>query len=212
MTRFDRKRQGDTVLRRHLIDGCQALDLPSEYKYERNFGNSRDVANIRDGASLLRLFAFCDQCRSPALARKTVLAWVLFNLIISNRDAHGKNISFFVSKQGIEPAPYYDLVNIAIYPEYQQELAMALGGDFDTYISAFQLVDFVESCGLPRTLVQATLTAMCKRVVEQLPRVWAKETWHTSAEQQFAADLQHSIRQQVARLLEQAGMMPEVTL
>ncbi len=128
MTRFDRKRQGDTVLRRHLIDGCQALDLPSEYKYERNFGNSRDVANIRDGASLLRLFAFCDQCRSPALARKTVLAWVLFNLIISNRDAHGKNISFFVSKQGIEPAPYYDLVNIAIYPEYQQELAMALGG------------------------------------------------------------------------------------
>ncbi|SEA39968.1 serine/threonine-protein kinase HipA [Thiothrix caldifontis] len=212
VTRFDRKRQGDTVLRRHLLDGCQVLDLLPEYKYERNFGNSRDVANIREGASLPRLFVFCDQCRSPALARKTLLDWVLFNLIISNWDAHGKNISFFVGKQGIEPAPYYDLVNIAVYPDYQQELAMALGDDFDTHISAFQLADFAESCGLSRPLVQATLTALCKQVVEQLPAVWTKETWHTTAEQQFAAALQHSIRQQVARLLEQADMMHEVTL
>ena len=152
-------------MRRHLLDGCQALDLPPEYKYERNFGNSRDVAAIRDGASLPRLFAFCAHCRSPALARKSVLDWTLFNLIISNWDAHGKN--------GIEPAPCYDLVNIAVYPEYQQELAMALGDDFDTRVSAFQLADFAESCGLPRSLVQATLTTLCKQVAEQLPRVWA---------------------------------------
>lgn len=210
VTRFDRKRQGDTVLRRHLIDGCQALDLPPEYKYERNFGNSRDVANIRDGASLPHLFAFCDHCRSPALARKFVLEWVLFNLIISNWDAHGKNISFFVGKNGIEPAPCYDLVNIAVYPEYQQELAMALGDDFDTCISAFQLTEFAESCGLPRSLVQATLTAMCKQVVEQLPRVWAACALQTLAERQFVASLQCSIQQQTSRLLEHAGLMQDV--
>ena len=210
VTRFDRKRQGDTVLRRHLIDGCQALDLPPEYKYERNFGNSRDVANIRDGASLPHLFAFCDHCRSPALARKFVLDWVLFNLIISNWDAHGKIISFFVGKNGIEPAPCYDLVNIAVYPEYQQELAMALGDDFDTCISAFQLTAFAESCGLPRSLVQATLTAMCKQVVEQLPRVWAACALQTLAERQFVASLQCSIQQQTSRLLEHAGLMQDV--
>lgn len=212
VTRFDRKRQGDTVLRRHLIDGCQALDLPPEYKYERNFGNSRDVANIREGASLPRLFAFCDQCHSPALARKTLLAWVLFNLIISNWDAHGKNISFFVGKNGIEPAPCYDLINIAVYPEYQQELAMALGDDLDTRISAFQLADFAASCGLSRSLVQATLIAMCKQVVEQLPRVWAACVLKTSAEQQFAANLRDSIQQQTSRLLEHAGMMRGSTM
>jgi serine/threonine-protein kinase HipA len=212
VTRFDRKRQGDTVLRRHLIDGCQALDLPPEYKYERNFGNSRDVANICDGASLPRLFAFCDHCRSPALARKYLLDWVLFNLIISNWDAHGKNISFFVGKNGIEPAPYYDLVNIAVYPEYQQELAMALGDDFDTRVSAFQLADFAKSCGLSRSLVQATLTAMCKQVVEQLPRVWAACILKTPAEQQFAANLRDSIQQQTSRLLEHAGMMQDVEI
>lgn len=212
VTRFDRKRQGDTVLRRHLLDGCQALDLPPEYKYERNFGNSPDVAAIRDGASLPRLFAFCAHCCSPALARKYVLDWVLFNLIISNWDAHGKNISFFVGKNGIEPAPCYDLVNIAVYPEYQQELAMALGDDFDTRVSAFQLADFAASCGLSRSLVQATLTAMCKQVVEQLPRVWAACVLKTPAEQQFAANLRDSIQQQTSRLLEHAGMMQDVVL
>ena len=212
VTRFDRKRQGDTVLRRHLLDGCQALNLPPEYKYERNFGNSPDVAAIRDGASLPRLFAFCAHCRSPALARKYVLDWVLFNLIISNWDAHGKNISFFVGKNGIEPAPCYDLVNIAVYPEYQQELAMALGDDFDTRVSAFQLADFAASCDLSRSLVQATLTAMCKQVVEQLPRVWAACVLKTPAEQQFAANLRDSIQQQTSRLLEHAGMMQDVEI
>lgn len=212
VTRFDRKRQGDTVLRRHLLDGCQALDLPPEYKYERNFGNSPDVAAIRDGASLPRLFTFCAHCRSPALARKYVLDWVLFNLIISNWDAHGKNISFFVGKNGIEPAPCYDLVNIAVYPEYQQELAMALGDDFDTRVSAFQLADFAASCGLSRSLVQATLTAMCKQVVEQLPRVWAACVLKNLPEQQFAASLRDSIQQQTSRLLEHAGMMQDVEI
>jgi serine/threonine-protein kinase HipA len=141
-----------------------------------------------------------------------VLNWILFNLIISNWDAHGKNISFFVGKNGIEPAPCYDLVNIAVYPEYQQELAMALGDDFDTHISAFQLADFAESCGLSRSLVQATLTAMCKQVVEQLPRVWAACALKTLAEQQFAENLRGSIQQQVDRLVEQAGMMQDVAL
>ena len=141
-----------------------------------------------------------------------MLAWVLFNLIISNWDAHGKNISFFVGKNGIEPAPCYDLVNIAVYPEYQQELAMALGDDFDTRISAFQLADFAESCGLLRSLVQATLTAMCKQVVEQLPRVWAACVLKTSAEQQVAESLRHSVQQQTSRLLEQAAMMQDVVL
>ena len=89
---------------------------------------------------------------------------------------------------------------------------MALGDDFDTRISAFQLADFAESCGLLRSLVQATLTAMCKQVVEQLPRVWAACVLKTSAEQQVAESLRHSVQQQTSRLLEQAAMMQDVVL
>lgn len=46
-------------------DGCQTLNLPPDYKYERNFGSSRDVAHIREGLSFQKLFSFADQCENP---------------------------------------------------------------------------------------------------------------------------------------------------
>jgi len=37
--RFDRINKGTTVERLHIIDGCQMLDLPPSYKYERVYGD-----------------------------------------------------------------------------------------------------------------------------------------------------------------------------
>jgi serine/threonine-protein kinase HipA len=36
--RFDRQLTEEGVERLHVIDGCQMLDLPPTYKYERPFG------------------------------------------------------------------------------------------------------------------------------------------------------------------------------
>ncbi len=97
--RFDRKlTENNEVLRRHVIDGCQALNLPPEYKYERNYGSGRDVKHIRDGVSLAKLFNFANRCINPVETKAKILDWVLFNLLIFNYDAHGKNISFFIVK------------------------------------------------------------------------------------------------------------------
>lgn len=50
--RFDRKIVSNTHIEKiHIIDSCQALGLPTSFKYERNFGNGRDVKNIREGVS-----------------------------------------------------------------------------------------------------------------------------------------------------------------
>lgn len=157
--RFDRKMiTTNIVQRRHLIDGCQALNLPPEYKYEQNFGNSRDVANIRDGVSLPKLFDFANQCINPAKTKQQILDWVLFNILIFNCDAHGKNLSFFVGANGISLAPFYDLVNIKMYPEFEHGLAMALGDGFEeNNINAYQLADFADTCQLPRLLVAKRL-------------------------------------------------------
>ena len=155
--RFDRqfvsKKQ---VKRKHMIDGCQALNLPPEYKYERNFGSSRDVAHIREGVSLPKLFDFSDKCINPALTKKMMLDWVVFNF-----DAHGKNISFFVSSKGIFLSPFYDLVNVKMYVEFDQEMAMALGDEFNSdVVNAYQLADFADSCKLPRALVAKQLKSL----------------------------------------------------
>ncbi|WP_099908996.1 HipA domain-containing protein [Legionella massiliensis] len=168
--RFDRKSiTNNIVKRRHLIDGCQALNLPPDYKYEQNFGNSRDVAHIRDGVSLPKLFDFANQCINPAKTKQQILDWVLFNILIFNCDAHGKNISFFVGSKGISLAPFYDLVNIKMYPEYEHALAMALGDEFDeNNIYAYQLADFADTCRLPRSLVTNRLIYLIERLTDAL--------------------------------------------
>jgi len=129
--RFDRELTGDTVVRRHLIDGCQMLDMPPTYKYERPFGKGGDAAIIRSGTNLPDLFASCLLCRIPAAAMRDMLNWVLFQLLIGNSDAHGKNISFFVGPAGIDMAPAYDLINLDMYAaEYDHDFSMPIGAAF----------------------------------------------------------------------------------
>lgn len=164
--RFDRQLISPTkVKRRHIIDGCQALNLSPEYKYERNFGSGRDVKHIRDGASYAKLFDFANQCTNPAFTKLQMLDWALFNVLVHNYDAHGKNISFFVGAKGISLAPFYDLVNIKMYPDFEQEMAMAFGDEFDgNAINAYQLADFADSCHLSRVLVAKRLKTLIEKL------------------------------------------------
>jgi serine/threonine-protein kinase HipA len=94
--RFDRIPGPDRVVRRHLIDGCQALGLAPAFKYERPYGEGRDVQHLREGASLPRLFGLLDSCGKPAFQRLALLRWVIFQVLIGNPDAHAKNVFFFM--------------------------------------------------------------------------------------------------------------------
>lgn len=169
--RFDRKyiSANDCVKRRHVIDGCQALNLSPEYKYEQNFGNGRDVAHIREGASFKKLFILAKQCENPAQTQLQLIDWAIFNCLIFNFDAHAKNISFFVGDRGLALTPFYDLVNIAMYPKFDQNMAMALGDEFDgKIVNAYQFADFAEQCQLPRRLVTQRLVLIANRLIKAL--------------------------------------------
>jgi serine/threonine-protein kinase HipA len=168
--RFDRQWiSANRIKRLHVIDGCQALNLSPEYKYERNFGSGRDVRHIRDGVSYAKLFDFAMQCINPVSTRNRLLDWALFNVLVFNYDAHGKNISFFVGEEGISLAPFYDLVNIKMYPDFEQEMAMAFGDEFDgNVINAYQLADFADICGLSRALVTMRLKSLIKKLNDAL--------------------------------------------
>ncbi len=110
--RFDRAFFQDrtTVARKHVIDGCQATNLPPSYKYERQNGDDGDGKYMRDGVSFPRLAAIETSNRVETNFRLT--QWMLFNLATLNYDAHGKNISYFVTTSGLSLTPFYDLVNI----------------------------------------------------------------------------------------------------
>jgi len=163
--RFDREVVTSGVRRRHIIDACQALDLPPAYKYERNFGSGKDVRHIREGVSYSKLFKLSAQAVQPAVFNLAILRWALFQQLIGNSDAHGKNISFYQSHAGIHPAPAYDLVSLMVYQDFENELAMSIGDAFtfdDTL--AFQWADFAHQCGINKTLLSREMRRMAAAV------------------------------------------------
>ncbi len=169
--RFDRKyvKDIDKVMRRHVIDACQALNLSREHKYERNLGDGRDVKHIRDGASLAKLFEFAEHMSSPIESKQWLINWQLFNLMISNYDSHGKNISLFFDKNNTRFTPAYDLVNIAMFAQFKHVLAMAMGDEFEPEdIHAYQFADFAETCNINKKLLSSLLITLSEKLIKQL--------------------------------------------
>lgn len=144
--RFDRKilANGTEVQKLHVIDGCQLLSLAPSYKYERNFGSARDVQTVRQGASFRKLIQNETKMDIPVFFKKALLDWSLVNLCLGNSDAHGKNISFFVQKSTLTLAPFYDIVNVKLYDTYDQDLAMAIGDEFE--IESVKPYDLATHC------------------------------------------------------------------
>ncbi len=116
--RYDRSCGEDGLVRRiHQEDFCQALSVPTEIKYASEGGPT-----FRDCFALLRQVAV-----RPAVDVLKLLDAVIFNLIVGNADAHGKNFSILYGSDGPRLAPLYDLLATVAYPELSPQLAMRIG-------------------------------------------------------------------------------------
>ena len=117
--RYDRTIAADGEIRRlHQEDFCQALGVAPERKYASDGGPT---------------FAPCFDlirraCIQPAPAVLRLLDAAIFNVVIGNADAHGKNYSLLYRPEGIGLAPLYDLACTAAYPQIHGKLAMKIGG------------------------------------------------------------------------------------
>lgn len=119
--RYDRIRTADGGLQRlHQEDFCQALGVPPELKYQNEGGPS-----LADCFKLVRR-----SCSRPAVDLIRLLDYVIFNFLIGNHDAHGKNYSIVYGDRGVELAPLYDVVSTAAYPDLSSRLAMKIGDKY----------------------------------------------------------------------------------
>lgn len=115
--RFDRINKGNNIQRRHQVDLCQLLNKWVGYKYESH-----------GGITIKELFKSLNHTIQPAASKNQVINWNIFNYLIGNTDAHAKNISFIIHKNGIQIAPFYDLLCVQCYfPE--STLAMSINGE-----------------------------------------------------------------------------------
>jgi serine/threonine-protein kinase HipA len=118
--RYDRAHAPDgTLTRIHQIDFCQALNLSSQKKYEHE-----------GGPSLALCFEVIKKYSSqPAKDRLNLISWTIFNYLAGNADAHAKNLSLLITREGVALAPFYDLVSTAAYRELTEKLALKIGGE-----------------------------------------------------------------------------------
>lgn len=197
--RFDRKIISKSEIRKlHVIDSCQALSLPASYKYERNFGSQRDVKDIREGVSFVKLKKLLLETKIPVLSINKILQWAIFNLIIGNSDAHGKNISFFIDEKGITITPFYDILNILIYKgKFHTELAMAIDDEFIIEdIKSFDIASFCYELQTTPANANTEFKKMSKKILETLSKsdlITEAIKYNNDFVLQYIKDIEHRI-------------------
>lgn len=116
--RYDRLVAADGLVQRiHQEDFCQALGVPPEKKYATEGG-----PGFADCFKLVR-----ENSAVPGPDVIKLLDAAIFNVIVGNADAHGKNFSILYRSSGPRLAPLYDLLSTAFYPELSASLAMKIG-------------------------------------------------------------------------------------
>ena len=158
--RYDRTRTGENIQRLHQEDFCQALRIPPEFKYETEGGPS--------------LAACFELVRSHSVsAGKDVLSllnWVVFNVLIGNSDAHGKNLSLLLLPEGPRLSPFYDLLSTRIYAHsgLTSTLAMRIGGESDPdAVQKKHWERLAEEVGVKPGLVLGRAKSLAEKVQEK---------------------------------------------
>lgn len=118
--RYDRFHDEGHLKRLHQEDFCQALAVPPQFKYQNEGGPS-----IADGFELVRKVT---RPSAPNVLR--LLDYIVFNILVGNNDAHGKNFSLLYSQSGIQLAPLYDVLSTAVYPDLSDKMAMKIGSKY----------------------------------------------------------------------------------
>jgi serine/threonine-protein kinase HipA len=116
---------------------------------------------FRDLFTLLRRVA-----TRPAIEVLKLFDAAIFNLIIGNADAHGKNYSLLYDGS-TTLAPLYDLLSTVAYPELSPRLAMKIAkrAALDD-IQARDWARFAEETGLTEPFIRRRVTALCGLVLE----------------------------------------------
>jgi serine/threonine-protein kinase HipA len=164
------------------------------------------VRDIREGMSFGRLFGLGALTANKAAAKLAMLHWALFQLLIGNSDAHGKNFSFFVRPGGyLEPAPWYDLVSVVQYEHFDTDLAMAYGDAF-TFddVKGFALAEFAEGCGIDRRLMLREAKRLAKLATAVAAEL-ARSADYRDDERAFVTRLAEFIERQARRLVDCAA-------
>lgn len=159
--RYDREVTDGVVRRLHQEDFCQMLGIDPKLKYEAIGG-----PGIVDSFKLLREMSL------PASDTIEILDRVIFNFIVGNGDAHGKNFSMLYRGGVPSLAPLYDVMSTAIYPEVGKRMAMKIDDTYDfKWVSLGKFKRMASKIGIGDRLLARELAKMTRRISSAMPKL-----------------------------------------
>jgi serine/threonine-protein kinase HipA len=169
--RYDRKhvKSGTTTSldRLHQEDFCQALNIVPEMKYQKE-----------GGPSLKQCFALVREVSSaPVVDLARLLDIVIYNYLIGNNDAHGKNFSLLYHEAGtanqeIRLAPLYDAISTVYYPQLSNEMAMKIGDQYKPEkVGPRDFEKLAEQAGLAKPLVRRRVPELAQAIRDTTSKI-----------------------------------------
>ena len=164
--RYDRKHVtvdgAPTVERLHQEDFCQAQNIVSEMKYQKEGGPS-----FKQCFALLR-----NVSTAPVLDLANLLDAAIFNYLVGNNDAHGKNVSLVYQDKQIRLAPLYDVICTIYYPELSTDMAMKIGREYSSEkVAPKDFEQLAEDGGLAKPLVRRRVPELATAVLEAFAKI-----------------------------------------
>lgn len=191
VVRYDRSPEGD---RRHQEDFCQALGLDPQAKYE----STSEAARL--GPRLRRIArAAAPRALDPNGFRLVLLEAVTFNAVIGNGDAHSKNFSVMIGRDGsVSLAPIYDAAPVMyLDPAFKSTGHVINGKTRIDDVTVDDLAAEAASWGMGARRARAAVRSCMERVyssVERVPlppgaesvmsnldRLWTRSAWPTAS-------------------------------
>jgi len=161
------------VERLHIIDACQLLGRARTFKHS--------------GASLQALRDIIERTTNKLHTRLQLFRWLVFNVLIANDDCHLKNLSFFVTADGIKLAPHYDLLATgtyytraladerAVWPDVPMAFEL-LGARLFGEVSRDSVLGAAAELGVPAATARRILNEVLERVPAALQHEMAELT------------------------------------
>ena len=147
--------------RQHQEDFCQAMGIVPDHKYQNEGGPS-----LKQCFDLLR-----ELSASPVIDLQRLLDAVIFNFLIGNHDAHGKNFSLVC---GVETrlAPLYDVLSTTYYPELAKKMAMKIGGEYASdKVTPRHFEKLAEEASLSKPMVRRRVLELAETILAAIPGV-----------------------------------------
>jgi serine/threonine-protein kinase HipA len=114
---------------------------------------------------------------APVIDLARLLDAVIFNYVVGNNDAHGKNFSLLYRGVGTENleialAPLYDVVSTVYYPELSLDMAMKIGGEYSSdKVTGRYFEQLATDAGLGKPLVRGRVQKLLEKILTELPTV-----------------------------------------